>query len=159
MNALIFELWFGGGGRAAWPSKPLLLINRAFFNRNSISNEIVISMSEEYQNEPRFFSRSGMLNRKLGEAFSLMCTFGNSNIAITIRHCNFKCSRVKTLLCVRKLRGLSITDTRWSMLVLWVWAISGSEKFHLPKSVWEIKSFRRQMRTPNWAKLDLNTIC
>ena len=48
--------------------------------------------------QKHFFSPSGMLNRKLCEVFSLMCTHGNSNIAITIRHCNFQiCSRVKTL--------------------------------------------------------------
>ena len=31
---------------------------------------------------------SGMLNRKLREIFSLVCTLGNLNIAITIRQCN-----------------------------------------------------------------------
>ena len=35
-------------------------------------------------------SRSGMLTRKLGEVFSLVCTLDNSNIAITIRYCNFE---------------------------------------------------------------------
>ena len=31
-----------------------------------------------------------MLNRKLGKVSSLVCTLGNSNIAITIRHCKFE---------------------------------------------------------------------
>ena len=39
-------------------------------------------MSEELRNEPHFFS--GMLNRKLKKVFSLVCTHGNSNIAILI---------------------------------------------------------------------------
>ena len=34
--------------------------------------------------------RSGMLTCKFREVFSLVCTLGNSNIAITIRYCKFE---------------------------------------------------------------------
>ena len=52
--------------------------------------EILSQMNYQsaYQNMSRASSpRCGMLNRKLGEVFSLVCTLGNSNIAITIRIC------------------------------------------------------------------------
>ena len=37
---------------------------------------------------------SGMLNHKLSKIFSLVCTLGNSNIAITVLHCNFESALV-----------------------------------------------------------------
>ena len=67
------------GGRASWLSKHLL-INRAFSNRNSISSEISICLSEEHWIKQCFSPRSGLLNHKLSKVFSLMCTFGNLNI-------------------------------------------------------------------------------
>ena len=65
--------------------------HHAFSNRNSISNEIAMSMSVEHRNEPRFFSLLWNANPQTCQSLlSLVCTLGNSNIAITIRHCNFE---------------------------------------------------------------------
>ena len=49
--------------------------------------------------------RSGMLNHKLGEVSSLLWTLGNSNIAITIRHCNIE-------------SALVWKDSKWGILPL-----------------------------------------
>ena len=71
-----------------WPLPP---INHAFSNRN----EIAISMSEEHRNEPCLFSP--LWNAKPQTQRSLLspvCTLGNSNIAITNRHCNFESALV-----------------------------------------------------------------
>ena len=38
--------------------------------------------------------RSGMLNHKLSEVFSLVCTLGNSNIAVTVLRCTFESTLV-----------------------------------------------------------------
>ena len=46
------------------------------------------------RHEPRFFSCTGMLNPKFGFASSLVCMLRNSNIAITILHCNFESALV-----------------------------------------------------------------
>ena len=48
-------------------------------------------MSEEHRNEPCFFSPL-WTNSEI--VFSLVCTLGNSNIAITIRHCNFESAHI-----------------------------------------------------------------
>ena len=52
---------------------------------------------------------SGMLNLKLREIFSLVCTFSNSNIASAIRHCNFESALVwkQSMLCWSKVVCLS----------------------------------------------------
>ena len=72
------------------------------FRQETVHFQIEILPQMEYQSvcqkntETNHASspRSGMLNRKLGKIFSLMCTLGNSNIAITIHHCNFKSALV-----------------------------------------------------------------
>ena len=76
MNVLTSKLRFGG--RSYVTFWPFPVINRAFSNRNSISKEITISMSENS---------------------SLSCTLGNSNIAKFYKSSlQFGiCSRVKTL--------------------------------------------------------------
>ena len=53
-------------------------------------------MLEEHRTETSHASspHSGMLNRKLGEIFFLVYTLSNSNIAITICHCNFESALV-----------------------------------------------------------------
>ena len=63
---------------------------------------------------------------------------------------------------VVKLHILSITDTRQSMLVLksmsyWQKWKQGQAKLRLLKHVWEVRSFRRKMRTQNQAKLNFKT--
>ena len=69
----LYIVIFLGGGGGVELRDPLTtsLINRTFSNRNSISNEIAISMSEEHRNEPRFFSLP----------WNALCTLSNSNIA------------------------------------------------------------------------------
>ena len=91
VNALTSKLWFGG--RSYVTFWPLPTINGTFSNRNSISNEISIIMSKK-RAMLLLAPRSGLLNCKLGEVFSLVCTLGNSNIAITILHCNFESALV-----------------------------------------------------------------
>ena len=57
--------------------------------------------------------RSGMLNHKLSEVFSLVCTLGNSNTAITIHLLQFRiCSRVKTL-------KVSCGHSSWLLRIVW----------------------------------------
>ena len=55
------------------------------FSAKSIRRNKFLNISHASSPRPR------MLNRKLEEVFSLLCTLDNSNIAnITIRHCNFE---------------------------------------------------------------------
>ena len=59
----------------------------------------------ELVNLVRAFLSGCRVNRKLSEVFSLVCTLGDSNIAITTFHCNFQ----YLLSCENSLRELDVT--------------------------------------------------
>ena len=90
--------------------------------------------------------RSGMLNRKLSEVFSLVCTLGNSNIAITILHRNFESALVPTtcfqmLLYVASLTCPSTTTNMYNNLLPVL-----KQEFIFPGK-WECNIYRRWIKS------------
>ena len=88
-------IWGGGGGQSYVTFEQLPPINHTSSNRNSISNEIANSMSEEHRNKPGFFSplwnAKAQTRRRL---LSLSCVHS----VIQISQLQFQiCCRVNTV--------------------------------------------------------------